>query len=151
MDKNGQKRDVSGGAAGSVEIKSKQDLKKTRLTTDGNSVTIQSMGKKQPQRPAKNPDILKIAQAALASGNFTPVDHAKVRLNQREVTIAEVKQVVEGGYRELKKDEFKKEHNAWNYSIRGKTVDKRSLRIAVSLDKSGLLIITVIDLDKKDG
>lgn len=53
------------------------------------------------------------------------------------------------GHHEKSKDEYKPEHKCWNYSIRGKTVSERELRVAVSLDKvSGLLIITVIDLDK---
>lgn len=124
-------------------------LKDSSLTADGNSVTIQNMGKKQPARPSKNPDILSIARNAVADGSYTPVDHAKVRLNEREVTISELEQVINTGFREPKKDEFKKEHNSWNYAIRGKTVDKRSLRIAVSLDaQTDVLIITVIDLDK---
>lgn len=125
--------------------------RKKKLTTFGNSVTIKSMGKKnQPVRPAKNPDILNIAQEAISKGVYFPVDHAKLRLNQREVTIPEVEYVILNGYREPQKDEFKKEHNSWNYAIRGKTVDKRSLRIAVSLEeKTNVLIITVIDLDNK--
>ncbi|MEN0060112.1 MAG: DUF4258 domain-containing protein [Bdellovibrio sp.] len=107
------------------------------------------MGKKQPVRPPKNPNILSIARKAMAEGNYTPVDHAKLRLDQREVTVQEMEQVIERGHREKSKDEYKSEHKSWNYSIRGKTVDERDLRVAVSLDKtSGLLIITVIDLAK---
>ncbi len=106
------------------------------------------MGKKLLVRP-KNPNILSIARAAVASGNYTPVEHAKYRLNQREVTIAELEQVIMTGYREERKDEFKPEHKSWNYAIRGKTISKRELRVAVSLDiTSGVLIITVIDLGK---
>ena len=52
-------------------------------------------------------------------------------------------------YREERTDEFKSEHKSWNYAIRGKTISKRELRVAVSLDiTSGVLIITVIDLGK---
>jgi hypothetical protein len=47
-----------------------------------------------------------------------------------------------------KKDEFKEDHKLWNYSIRGKTIDGKSLRVALSFDKSNMLIITVIDLSK---
>ena len=45
------------------------------------------------------------------------------------------------------KDEYKQEHRAWSYSMRGKTVDGRPLRIVVSFDADDLLIITVIDLE----
>lgn len=58
--------------------------------------------------------------------------------------------VLTTGYREPKKDEFKTEHQAWNYAMKGKTIDNRKLRIIVSLDKDDLLIITVIDLEGKD-
>ncbi len=56
--------------------------------------------------------------------------------------------VLTTGYREAKKDEYKEEHQSWNYAMRGKTVDDRKLRVAVSFDKDDLLIITVIDLEK---
>lgn len=106
------------------------------------------MGKKQPVRPTKNPNILAIARQAVAAGNYTPVDHAKLRLDEREVTVQEMEQVITNGHHEKNKDEYKPEHRSWNYSIRGKTVDKKELRVAVSLDRdTGLLIITVIDLD----
>ena len=76
------------------------------------------------------------------------VDHALQRIKEREVTLLEVRQVLRGGYHEKRKDEFKEEHQAWNYSVRGKTVDKRNLRIAVSFDEDDVLVITVIDLDR---
>jgi hypothetical protein len=107
------------------------------------------MGKKPRVRPPKNPNILAIARKAVAEGSYTPVDHAKLRLDQREVTVLEMEQAIARGYHETRKDEYKTEHKCWNYSIRGKTVDARELRVAVSLDKnSGLLIVTVIDLAK---
>jgi hypothetical protein len=60
-----------------------------------------------------------------------------------------MEQAIARGHHEKRKDEYKTEHKCWNYSIRGKTVDARELRVAVSLDKnSGLLIVTVIDLAK---
>ena len=81
--------------------------------------------------------------------NHTPVENAKYRLNQREVTIAELEQVIMTGYREGRKDELNPEHKSWNYAIRGITISKLELRVAVSLDiTSGVLIITVFDLGK---
>lgn len=44
------------------------------------------------------------------------------------------------------------EHGAWNYAIRGRTIDGRSLRIVISFEADGvLLIITAIDLGKQEG
>ena len=52
------------------------------------------------------------------------------------------------GFHEKRKDKFDEFHNAWNYSIRGKTVDNRALRIVVSFDaETVMLIITAIVLD----
>jgi len=84
----------------------------------------------------------------LEKGQDRYVDHALDRIQQREVTRQEVRQILLGGFHEKRKDEFKEEHNAWNYSIRGKTIDKRSLRVAVSFDENDLLVITVIDLER---
>ena len=76
------------------------------------------------------------------------MDHALQRIKEREVTFLEVRQVLRTGFHEKRKDAFKEEHNSWNYSVRGKTIDKRNLRIVVSFDEDDMLVITVIDLDK---
>ena len=73
--------------------------------------------------------------------------HAEERKNQRQITLPEVLEVTRNGYREKAKDEYKPEWEAWNYAIRGRTLDGRGLRIAVSFDEEGfLLFITSIDL-----
>lgn len=99
-------------------------------------------------RPPKISNVKKSVTDALELGKYRYVGHANERLQQRQVTRLEVKQALKHGHHEKRKDEFKQEHGSWNYSIRGKTVDKRNLRIAVSFDKSNMLVITVIDLDK---
>lgn len=45
-----------------------------------------------------------------------------------------------------KMDKYVPEHSAWNYTIRGNTMDKRELRIVVSFDENEMLVVTVIDL-----
>ena len=98
-------------------------------------------------RPDKHDDVVRLVQSCVTSGNFTDTTHAEQRKGQRKITRLEIVSVLESGYHEKKKDEFKPEHNAWNYAIRGKTLDKRELRIAVSFDEaSKMLIITAIDL-----
>ncbi len=76
------------------------------------------------------------------------VDHALERIQQRKVSFYEIRYVLRNGYHEKRKDVFKEEHKAWNYSVRGKTLDQRSLRIALTFDDNNMLVITVIDLDK---
>jgi len=86
----------------------------------------------------------------MKSGRFRDTRHATERKQERDITILEIRQVVESGYHEKSKDEFKVEWQAWNYAIRGKTIDRRELRVAVSFDEEDvLLIITAIDLDKR--
>jgi len=59
--------------------------------------------------------------------------------------------VLREGFHEKRKDKYEELYKAWSYSIRGKTVDNRRLRIVVSFDsKTGMLIITAIDLDAED-
>ena len=99
-------------------------------------------------KPSKIKNIMYEVQKAIEKGNYLYVGHANQRLQQRDVTRQEVKQVLKNGHNEKRKDEYKEEHNRWNYSIKGKTIDKRSLRVAVSFDSKNMLIITVIDLDK---
>lgn len=66
---------------------------------------------------------------------------------KRKTKRQEVKQVLKSGHHEKNKDQFDEEFLDWNYSIKGKTIDKRNLRVIISFEKS-MLIITVIDLDK---
>lgn len=99
-------------------------------------------------RPPKISNLLEEIHHKLEKGKYLYVGHAQIRLQQREVSRLEVKYILKNGRHEKRKDEFKEEHNTWNYSIRGKTIDERDLRVAVSFDKDELLVITVIDLDK---
>ena len=63
----------------------------------------------------------------------------------------EIKSVIGGGWREKAKDEYHAEHSAWAYSIRGRTVDRRALRVVISFepDETGelMLLVTAIDWD----
>jgi RNA-splicing ligase RtcB len=97
---------------------------------------------------SKIKDLLKEVYKKMETGNYRYAGHASERLQQRSVTRFEVKQVLKNGYHEKRKDSFNEEHNYWNYSIRGKTIDQRSLRIVVSFDDNNMLIITFIDLKK---
>lgn len=85
----------------------------------------------------------------LDSGRYLDTRHATDRQGEREITRPEVIQVLRGGHHEKRRDRFEEAYNAWSYSVRGKTIDRRQLRIIVSFDsETGMLIITAIDLDK---
>ena len=105
---------------------------------------------KMSARPEKHPDVMALVKACVVAGNYLDTRHADARQSERSINRLEVIYVLKNGHHEKKKDEFKEEFNAWNYAIRGKTFDKRELRIAVSFDETTrLLIITAIDLVKK--
>ncbi len=99
-------------------------------------------------RPLKISNLIEQVHKKLEAGKYGYGSHADKRLQERAITRLEVKQALKNGYHEKRKDEFKEEYGVWNYSIRGRTIDERNLRIAISFDKSNMLIITVIDLDK---
>jgi hypothetical protein len=104
------------------------------------------------KRPPKRNDLLKAVRAAVDAGRYLDMVHARKRQGERQITRPEYEHVLRTGYHEARKDEFKEEHSAWNYAIRGKTVDGRDLRVAISFErvKTGsdetLLIITVIEV-----
>lgn len=104
------------------------------------------MSKKK--RPAKHANLIERLRDALDEGRYRDVVHALQRQQERRITRPEYLYVLRHGYHEARKDEFKPEYNAWNYAIRGRTVDRRELRVIVSFDSDGLLIITTIELGK---
>lgn len=85
--------------------------------------------------------------ACINTGRYLDTRHAFERQNERKITRSEVLFVLRNGYHEKKKDRFVPKHQDWTYSVRGKTVDCRELRIIVAFDESNMLIITSIDLD----
>lgn len=104
---------------------------------------------KKSSRPAKHPDVLALVREGLSKERYRDTRHASDRKGERHITIVEIKEAVRAGYHEKAKDEFKPEHLAWNYSVRGKTLDDRELRVIVSFDEEEcLLFVTAIDLTK---
>ena len=98
------------------------------------------------KRPEKCKDVLSRTRERLAEGRYRDTRHAASRKEERGISLPEIRQVIDGGWHEKSKDEFKQEWHAWNYAIRGKTVDGRELRIAVSFDEEDhLLLITAIE------
>lgn len=93
------------------------------------------------------PDVISNVRKCIASGDFLDTRHSTDRENERNITRSEIVCVLKNGWHERSKDEYKERYKAWNYAIRGKTVDRRMLRVIVSFDENGMLIITAIDSD----
>jgi len=98
-------------------------------------------------RPTKIKNPLELARTCIENGRYTATYHAKVRQIERLVPLPDVIYAIEHGHHEKRKDQFEEIYGAWSYSIRGKTTDKRDLRVVISFDeKTELLIITVVVL-----
>lgn len=100
----------------------------------------------------KERDVLGKARELIGKKRYHFHPHANERMGQRGVIFYEVLQVLGSGVHRPAKDRFSRTHETWEYSIEGKTLDKRSLVVGISFenDKSGerLLVITVIDPKK---
>lgn len=93
-------------------------------------------------------DLLAKVRTCIDTDNYRFSDHGYERKIERYAALPDIIEVLRNGYHEKQKDEWKPEFNAWNYAIRGKAIDGDDLRIAVSFEENGLLIVTVIRLEK---
>lgn len=98
--------------------------------------------------PDKISNVMALIRERARNGSFILLPHAIARGLERSVAVADIVHALIGGWHEEAKDEFKQEYQAWNYAIRGSTVDERELRIIVSFDENRILVITVIRLAK---
>lgn len=58
--------------------------------------------------------------------------------------------MLNNGTHEEERDEWDNKHQAWNYAIKGSTMEARELRVVVTIIESKqLLLITIYDLGKK--
>ena len=97
---------------------------------------------------SKIPNVMALIRERARNGNFILLPHAIARGLERSVAVADIAYALINGWHEAGKDEFKQEYQAWNYSVRGSTIDKRQVRIVVSFDENKMLVITVIRLAK---
>ena len=98
-------------------------------------------------RPPKISNLLEAIQKCIEDGRYLDTRHASHRQAERDITRPEILRVLRTGFHEKKKDQFDGVYKAWNYAVRGKTLDARSLRVIVSFDENNMLIITAIDLN----
>lgn len=127
---------------------SKEKVQVTRKPTRGTLSTKEDTDKKD--RPAKQDDLLKKMKELLGLNKIRFHSHANKRMGERNVLDYEVRQALSNGKHQPSKDRFSEEHQSWEYSIEGKTIDKRLLRIGISFEQDlstgeRLLVITVID------
>lgn len=71
-------------------------------------------------------------------------------MKERGIIKPEIEHILSHGHHEARKDQFNEEFEAWDYAIRGKTLDGRNLRIVVAVVDPKILVVTAIDLNTKD-
>ena len=101
------------------------------------------------KRPDKITDLLSKVKECIEKENYFVTTHAFVRQSQRMISLPESLHVLKTGYEEKKKTCFDIEHNTWKYAIIGKTIrDGLDVRVIIAFDKDGMLIITVMYVEK---
>lgn len=86
----------------------------------------------------------------MQKGAYAFSQHAKLRQGERYITIGDVKNIIDTGYHEKKKDEYKDEYADWNYAIRGETLDDEQARVCIAfIEESQFIVITVIRLGEE--
>lgn len=110
--------------------------------------------KAQAKKPEKKTteELFKAIESAIEKSEYYFTDHGEMRsATRKKVTDVEVLRILEGKdkWHEKAKDKYENGQDDWNYHIRGKNTDGDNIRIAVSFDKDGMPIITVINLDEE--
>ena len=99
-------------------------------------------------RTQKIENVVALAKKLIGLGAYAISQHAKLRQGERYFTIGDIKNVINTGYHEKKKDEYKVEYSEWNYAIRGKTLDDEEARICIAfIEGTQFIVITVIRLE----
>lgn len=101
------------------------------------------------KKPNKIPYILEKIKECIETGNYFVTAHAFIRQSERLISLPETLHVLKTGYEEKRKTSFDSEHNTWKYAIRGKTIrNQLDVRVIVAFDEHGMLIITVMHVEK---
>lgn len=100
------------------------------------------------KRGNKLENVIALTRTLLEKGNYVISSHAKINQGKRRFTVGDLKNVINTGYHEKRKDEFKTEFEDWNYAIRGKTLDGEQARVCIAFqEESRFIVITVIRLE----
>lgn len=125
----------------------------TRKLNSGTLSTRRTADKKKTvsAKPAKEADVQGKARSLHGKGKLRISSHANQRMAERKVIHYELLQAFSNSQHEPSKDRFSAEHNTWEYSFVGKTIDNRKLRIGVAFEldhktNERLLVVTVIDI-----
>lgn len=100
-------------------------------------------------KPERVKDVSAKIGECLAEGKYYVTKHAFSRQRERMIRLPETLYVLETGHEDKKKTSFDAEHKTWKYAICGKTLrDELDVRVIIAFDESGMLIITVMYIER---
>lgn len=82
-------------------------------------------------------------------GEITYTKHAKQRMSERSATESMINRVLLRGKHETIEDRWNDKDKQWSFSFRD-VVDNKDVRVCTTLNKSSVIIITVVDLTNSD-
>ena len=91
-------------------------------------------------------DPLKKIRECVAQGKYQFSKHALDRVKERGIDVQTTKYILLNGQEYTRKTLFDNEHNNWKYAVQGETIDDLTVRVIVTIDMHGIIIITVIDV-----
>ncbi len=101
-------------------------------------------------RVKKIENVVPLAKKLIVEGAYIISNHAKLRQGERCFTIGDIRNIIDTGYHEKRKDEYKEEFADWNYAIRGKTLDNDPTRICIAfIEEESFVVITIIRLEMR--
>jgi hypothetical protein len=98
------------------------------------------MGKRYPKAEA-----LKIIKGIIATGSIIPTGHLKQRMREKNFDMQDVLCAIKNG-NSIREAEPHPKTGRWIYSIEGKTIDGKKLRVEIDIgdDKDQAVILTGI-------
>ena len=100
------------------------------------------------KRPPQIEKLSHMIRDCIERGCYRQTRHAIDRKIERNIDLPDVLYVLKNGYHEKKKSSFDEAFQTWKYAIRGKTIDKFDLRIIIAFNDDGMMIITVMHVER---
>ena len=103
---------------------------------------------KKAKRSAKIAQVLVKIRECIEADRYVETIHFQLRKLQRNIDFQDVLFVLLNGRHEARKDQYDESFQSWNYAIRGRSLDDEEIRVVISFDDEGLLIITAFYLNE---
>ena len=97
------------------------------------------------RRPKKcaEADLLIVVRAALETGEYVILPHARQRCREREISALDIESALLCGKRAKSRDRFDPSWERWSYGFEGRTIDGCAIRVVVVLLEQ-LGIVTLV-------